>query len=76
MFTALFVFIATYFVQSLFNSLTACLKAKKDWYCNARQVAINGTKREMLSVCKGDPKFKGYSRRNKSELSEFMLARL
>lgn len=76
MFTVLFILSFSYIATLLVSCLTNCLQSKKRWYDKARYIARHGTKKDMLTLCKGNDRFKGYSRLNKAELSQFILVRV
>lgn len=76
MFTILFVGIFVWFMTALFTSMVECIRHRKQMMDNLRRIARYGTLRQMKELCKGNVKFAGYSRLNKAQLSEFILARI
>ena len=76
MFTVIFIGTFIWFVSALFTSMVECIKQRKQAIDNVRHIARHGTLAQMKQLCKGNPTFAGYSRLNKAELSQFILARI
>lgn len=76
MFTILFTATFIWFTTAVVSSMVNCIKHRKAAIDSIRYIATHGTVRDMKSLCKGNPKFVGYSRLNKAELSAFILARI
>jgi hypothetical protein len=76
MFTLFFVAVLVWFFTALFTSMVECIRCRKQAIDSIKRIATSGTLKQMKSLCKGNPRFAGYSRLNKAELSEFILARI